>query len=86
MFKMYSTLSAFVLAFGMIGAASAAEEQQGGQQPSAAQQNEQNAQGGQTGAQGANAQLEAAMRKCEQGPAADKQKCIDDAKKKHGQM
>jgi hypothetical protein len=86
MFKTVSTISAFILSLGLAGAAAAAEEQQGGQQPSAAQQSEQNAQGGQTGAQGANAQLEAAMRKCEQGPAAEKQKCIDDAKKKHGQM
>jgi len=85
MIKTITTVSAFVLAMAA-GATFAAEEQQGGQPSSAAPQSDQNATGGQTGAQGANAQLEAAMRKCEQGPAADKQKCIDDAKKKHGQM
>ena len=76
MIKLTSTFSAFVFALGFAGAAVAAEEQ-----PSPSAQ-----QSGQSGAQGANAQLEAAMKKCEQGPAADKQKCIDDAKKKHGQM
>ena len=82
MIKLTSTLSAFVLALAFTGAAAAAEEQ-----PSpSAQQSGQSGQTGQSGAQGANAQLEAAMKKCEQGPAADKQKCIDDAKKKHGQM
>ena len=82
MIKLTSTISAFVLALGLTGAAVAAEEQGGQQSPSA----QQGAQSGQSGAQGANAQLEAAMKKCEQGPAADKQKCMDDAKKKHGQM
>lgn len=86
MSKTISTISAFLLAFGVAGTASAAEEQQGGQQPSAAQQSEQNAQSGQSGAQDANAQLEAAVKKCEQGPAAEKQKCIEDARKKHDQM
>ncbi len=86
MIKSISTISAVVLAMAFAGAASAAEEQQGGQPSSAAPQSGQNADSGQTGAQGANAQLEAAMRKCEQGPAAEKQKCVDDAKKKHGQM
>jgi len=85
MIKLTSTISAFVLALGLTGAAVAAEEQ-GGQQSPSAQQGAQSGQSGQSGAQGANAQLEAAMKKCEQGPAADKQKCMDDAKKKHGQM
>jgi hypothetical protein len=85
MIKLTSTISAFVLALGFAGAAVAAEEQDAQQSPSA-QQSDQGGQSGQSGAQGANAQLEAAMKKCEQGPAADKQKCMADAKKKHGQM
>jgi len=76
MIKLTSTFSAFFLTLGFAGAAVAAEDQ-----PSPSAQ-----QSGQSGAQGANAQLEAAMKKCQQGPEADKQKCMDHAKKKHGQM
>lgn len=83
--KLTTIFSAFVLALGFAGAAAAAEEQQGGQ-PSAAQQSGQTGQDAQTGAQGANAELQAALRKCDQMASTEKQKCIDDAKKKHGQM
>jgi hypothetical protein len=74
MHKLLSTLTAGALALALSGFAFAQQDQQQQQQ-----------QPGQTaGAQ--NEEYQAALKKCESGPAADKQKCIDAAKKKHGQM
>lgn len=84
--KLTTIFSAFILALGFAGAAAAAEEQEGGQPPSAAQQSGQTGQDAQSGAQGANAELQAALRKCDQMTSTEKQQCIDDAMRKHGQM
>lgn len=96
--KILTLIAASAFAMSMSGLSVAAEEQAGGQQqqPSAAQQSgggqsgQSSDQAGQSGQAGQNSQgsaeMQAAMKKCEQGPAADKQKCMDAAKKKHGQM
>ncbi|HZP88970.1 MAG TPA: hypothetical protein VFB54_19320 [Burkholderiales bacterium] len=88
--RLSSIVAAAALAMVMSGLSVAAEEQSGGQQPSAAQQSGQSSgqagqssdQAGQSGSAG----LQAALKKCEQMSAGDKKKCIDAAKKKHGQM
>jgi len=96
--KLYSLIAAGAFAMVMSGLSVAADEHPGSQQPSAAQQSGQssqsnsgqsghtNDQAGQTSGQGGSAELQAALKKCDQMSAADKQKCIDAAKKKHGQM
>lgn len=96
--KILTLIAASAFAMTMSGLSVAAEDQAGGQQhqPSAAQQSgggqtgQSNAQTGQSGQAGkssqGSAEMQAAMKKCEQGPAADKMKCMDAAKKKHGQM
>lgn len=78
MTRLLSILAAGALALSVSGAAVAQDQNQqgGGQQPQAqegdASQREQD--------------LQAALRKCEPLTGADKTKCIDEAKKKHGQM
>jgi len=83
MSKLLTMLCAGALALSIGGIASAAEKdttnqqsqpqtQQSPGQPGSAEQREQ--------------EYLAALKKCDAGPAADKQKCIDAAKKKHGQM
>ncbi|HEY7758100.1 MAG TPA: hypothetical protein VIA64_01675 [Burkholderiales bacterium] len=63
-------LGAGALALGLSGLAFAQDQQQ---QPTGdPQQREQ--------------EFQAALKKCESLPAAEQQKCIDAAKKKHGQM
>jgi hypothetical protein len=78
--KLLSTLTAGALALALSGFAFAQQDQQG-QQPQGQQ-----AQPDQTTGGAQNEEYQAALRKCESLSAADKQKCIDAAKKKHGQM
>jgi hypothetical protein len=73
MHKLLSALTAGALALSLSGFAFAQQDQQSGAQQ-------------QQGAQTTNEEYQAALKKCDAGPAADKQKCIDAAKKKHGQM
>jgi hypothetical protein len=78
MTKLYATLTAAALALSLGGFANAAEETTPGGQPSAQQ-------GGGDAAKREQDYL-AALKKCEPLAGAERQKCIDDAKKKHGQM
>jgi hypothetical protein len=77
MTKLIATFTSAALALALGGFAYAAEEA-GGQDPAAQQ------------SQGDTAQREqayqAALKKCEPLAGADKEKCIDAAKRKHGQM
>ncbi len=91
MTKVYCMFTAGALALAMIGSASAADEQTGGQRPSAQQSGQPSAQSGPTeqsgqGGQSSDQAYRAALKKCESMAAADRQKCQDAAKRKHGQM
>jgi hypothetical protein len=70
--KLVTTLSAGILALAMSGVTFAAEESQSQAQPTDASKKEQ--------------EYLAALKKCEPLAGDDKQKCIDAAKKKFGQM
>lgn len=78
--RLLSTLSAGVLAFALSGFAFAAQEGQAGQQQPQAQPS--------PGGEAAQREQEylAALKKCEPLAAAEKQKCIEAAKKRFGQM
>jgi hypothetical protein len=84
MSKLLTMLGAGVLAFSMGGIAAAADN------TGTQQQNQPQAQQAPQGQPGSAEQREqeylAALKKCDSVAAADKQKCIDAAKKKHGQM
>ena len=81
MSKLLSTLTAGAFALVLSGFAFAQQDQPaGGQQPSTQQQQ----QGAQPGAD--NPEYQAALKKCADLAGGEKQKCIDAAKKKHGQM
>ncbi len=88
MTKMVCMFTAGALALAVSGFASAADEQTGGQRPSAQQSGQPSAQGGpnEQSGQSSDQAYRAALKKCEPMAAADKQKCQDAAKKKHGQM
>ena len=82
MSKLLTMLGAGALAFSIGGIASAADNTNQQTQPQAQQ-----APQGQPGsAEQREQEYLAALKKCDAGAAADKQKCIDAAKKKHGQM
>jgi hypothetical protein len=82
MSKLLTMLGAGALAFSIGGIASAADNTNQQSQPQAQQ-----APQGQPGTPEQREQeYLAALKKCDSGAAADKQKCIDAAKKKHGQM
>jgi hypothetical protein len=84
MSKLLTMLGAGALAFSIGGIASAAEKDTTNQQ---SQPQTQQAPQGQPGsAEQREQEYLAALKKCDAGAAADKQKCIDAAKKKHGQM
>jgi hypothetical protein len=90
MSKILSTLTAGALALALTGFAAAADQSSG--QSSSGQSSQgasQSSQGGSQSAGQATGQSDAykaAMKKCDQMSGADKQKCMDQAKKKHGQM
>jgi len=67
-----STLTAVAFALSLSGLAFAADEQPAGQPSADPAQREQ--------------EYQAALKKCDPLAAAEKQKCIDAAKKKYGQM
>ena len=82
MSKLLTMLGAGALAFSIGGIASAADNTNQQTQPQAQQ-----APQGQPGsAEQREQEYLAALKKCDAGAAADKQKCIDAVKKKHGQM
>jgi hypothetical protein len=81
MSKMLSTIIAAALTLGLSGLAFAADQSTG---QSSKQSNQGAQQGGQ--ATGQSDAYKAAMQKCQQMSGADRQKCMDTAKKKHGQM
>ncbi|HWQ37861.1 MAG TPA: hypothetical protein VNM24_04490 [Burkholderiales bacterium] len=78
--RLLSTLSAGVLAFALSGFAFAGQEGQAGQQQPQAQPT--------PGSDAAQREQEylAALKKCEPLAAAERQKCIEAAKKRFGQM
>lgn len=81
--KLLSTLSAVALALTLTGAAFAADDPPKTDQPGAQQQ--QNQPGTSTGdASQKERDYQAELKKCD--TASDKQKCVDAAKKKFGQM
>lgn len=75
-----STIAAVALALSLSGFAFAADEPPAGGQPSAQQ-----GQGGGDATQREQEYL-AALKKCDPLAGAEKQKCVDAAKKKYGQM
>jgi hypothetical protein len=92
MSKLLSTLTAGALALALSGFAVAADQSSGqssssqGSQGAGASQSSQGG-GSQSGqATGQSDAYKAAMKKCDQMSGADKQKCMDQAKKKYGQM
>ena len=82
--KLIKLLSAAVLALTLSGVATAADNDQKSQQPGV-QQPDDPAAGGATVSKREQEYL-AALKKCEPMAGADKSKCIDMAKKRHGQM
>jgi hypothetical protein len=94
MSKLLSTIAGAALALSLSGFALAADQSTG--QSSQGTQGAQSSQsGGQSSGQssgqsgqatGQSDAYKAAMQKCQQMSGADKQKCMDTAKKKHGQM
>lgn len=84
MSKLLTMLTAGALALTLSGFAAAADKDYDSQQPQA-QQPTDPAAGGATASQHEQEYL-AALKKCESLTSADKTKCVDAAKKKHGQM
>jgi hypothetical protein len=74
--KLIATFTSAALALALGGFACAAEEA-GGQDPAAQSQGD---------AAKREQAYQAALKKCEPLAGADKEKCIDTAKRKHGQM
>jgi len=85
MSKLIGTLSAAALAFALSGFACAADEPQSGAQGQPRADQSQPAQSSDTTSKREQEYM-TALKRCESLSASDKQKCIEAAKKKYGEM
>ena len=83
--KLLTVVTAGVLALTLGGVVSAADKDQNTRQPQAQQPVDDPAAGGATASRREQEYL-AALKKCEPLTGAEKDQCIDAARKKHGQM
>lgn len=84
MSKLIGTLTAGALALALSGFACAADEPQPGAQTQPRAEQNQPGQSGDTAKR--EQEYQTALKRCESLSASDKQKCIDAAKKKYGEM